>query len=150
DFELVDLVPNELRITYNPRLTRLPAFPGLLLDPDGSPLNQSEDELIVHRPELILLEQLDALTTFSMPLGMTSAAIVQIQNNPNLRSIDFTGQSYIDYLSIQNNPLLETISTGALGKVNVLELVDNPGLSVTAFDGVRRLDLITSRITDVP
>jgi hypothetical protein len=149
DFELVFGL-EELRITHSPQLARLPAFPGLDIDPDSFTETPEGEELIRIRPELIWLEELASITTFSMPAGWSSAGMVQIANNANLRSIEFTGQRYVDYLSIQNNPLLETVSTGVLNKVNELHVVDNPRFSVTAFDAIRHLDRTASGNADGP
>lgn len=134
----------ELRIIDNPKLARLPAFPALGFGIETYQVTPPGEELIITRPEVIQLQELSSVTTFSMPPGWASAGIVQIENNANLQSIEFTGQTYVDYLLIQNNPLLETVSIGVLDKVNEIHVVDNPRFSVSAFDGIRHLDMTAS------
>ena len=106
-------------------------------------------DFILSRPDVIELDTL-GVTTVSLPGSWLSASVVKITNNAALTRVDFTGQSYVDYLSIQNNPLLESVNTAALDKVNVLEVVDNPRLSVSAFASVRHLDMTASGNADAP
>ncbi|MEY4543919.1 MAG: hypothetical protein RL685_114 [Pseudomonadota bacterium] len=133
-----------LRITGSPQLQRMPAFPALDLAQIPNSYLTDQENFTLYRPDVIELEDLGSLTSIRMPAGWASAAVVLIQNNASLTRVDFTGQSYIDYLSILNNPLLDTVGIGELDKVNVLEVVDNPRLSATTFDGVRRLDTTAS------
>jgi hypothetical protein len=135
-----------LRITGSPLLARLPAFQGMQVPY----VSNNQEQFILGRPDVIELEDLGSVTTFSMPAGWSSASVVRIQNNANLRRVDFTGQTYIDYLSIQNNPLLENLNTGVLDKVNVLEVVDNPRLSMATFGAIRHLDMTASGNADAP
>jgi len=137
---------NALRITGSPSLARLPAFANLQVRQNYVPNPQ---DFILSRPDVIELDDL-GVTTFSLPASWLSASVVKITNNAALTRVDFTGQSYVDYLSIQGNPLLENVSTGALDKVNVLEVVDNPRLSLTTFDSVRHLDMTASGNADAP
>jgi hypothetical protein len=139
DFARLRRVGN-LRFVANPLLASLPSFPALLqLDYVEETPPQLEQSLLL-RPDVIQIFGMDALSTLSLPAGLPSASLVRIENNPNLRQIEFTSQVYIEYLSILDNPLLEGVSTGALDKINVLNLADNPLLSTGSFDGVRRLD----------
>jgi len=135
-----------LRITGSPSLARLPAFPIMQIRPNYV-LNPQDFTL--SRPDVIELDTL-GVTAFSLPGSWLSASVVKITNNAALTRVDFTGQSYIDYLWIQNNPLLLNVSTGALDKVNVLEVVDNPRLSLGAFASVRHLDMTASGNADAP
>ncbi len=138
DFESVREIES-LSFVHNPLLAKLPAFPSLQSNV-AAELSGHPEESLRSRPESITLYEMDALTTFTMPAGLASASIVKIAHNANLRQIEFTGQSYIEYLLIQNNPQLESISTGVLDKVNVLTVAENPLLPDATFDGVRRLD----------
>ncbi len=147
DFEQVGGL-RSLRITGSPELARFPAFQTMqFVYPSTTPL--SPEDFITTRPDVLEIVEL-GLTELSLPAGWSSAAFVRIEFNANLRHIDFTRQSYIDYLSIRNNAQLESVSIGALGKVNVLDVVDNPRLSMAAFDAVRRLDLTASGNADTP
>lgn len=139
DFEYVPSI-DVMTFVVNPLLAKLPAFPNLADSPDPNGSVSSVEESLNVRPQLIQVYGMDALTTLTLPAGWKSASLVRIENNANLRQIDFTGQSYIEYLTITDNPLLESVSTGALDKVNVLNLAENPALPPTAFDAVRRLD----------
>lgn len=139
NFEKVTWVQT-VRFVVSPLLAKLPTFSGLVhsrLQGEGS---QAMENSLLTRPDVIQVYGMDALTSFTMPAGWTSASLVRIDLNSNLRQIEFTGQNYIEYLSISSNPLLENVSTGALDKVNVLNLAANPLLPATSFDAVRRLD----------
>jgi hypothetical protein len=146
DFERVSFLQS-MRFVVNPVLTKLPSFPNLVQLGTGF---LSPEEEIQQRPDLIQLYDMNALTTFTMPAGWSSAAVVRIEHNRNLRQIEFVGQKYIDLLSISDNPLLEQVSTGALDKINVLNVAENPLLPAATFDGVRRLDTTANPSLNAP
>lgn len=150
DFEYVPWL-HTLRFVVSPLLTKLPSFPGLYpglqLPPEAGP---ALEESLGLRPDVIQVYGMDSLTTFLMPAGWPSASLVRIELNPNLRQIEFTGQSYIEFLSISQNPALESVSTGVLEKVTVLNLAENPLLPATSFDAVRRLDTTSNPGSGAP
>lgn len=131
-----------LHLVSNPRLAQLPTFPALTSPEWVTELDPTQ--ALTGRLDVISVFNMPGLTTFTVPRGVASASVIKFTRNPNLRQIEFTQQSYIEYLSLHDNPLLETVSTGALERVTVLNLADNPLLPATTFDGVRRLDTTSS------
>lgn len=150
DFEQL-LWLRTLRFVVSPLLSKLPSFPALF---SGAGLPREAgvafEESLGRRPDVVQVYGMDALTTLTLPGGWSSASLVEIELNPNLRQIEFTNQSYIEFLSILRNPVLESVTIGALDKVSMLNLAENPLLPATSFDAVRRLDTLSDPGSGAP
>jgi hypothetical protein len=127
---------HELRIVSNDSLENLPILPNLGISPsewdDLAPGN-----LLLVRPNLILVRLNPALESLVIPAGWPAVSYLAIDSNAGLVNIDLSNLHAADGLHISGNPRLETVSLGLLETVDDLRVTGNPLLSLEPFEDLQ-------------
>jgi len=146
-----------LSIRDNPVLEQIGEFSGILrsvLTPvtDGTTLRIDANSLdtIIRRPDIIRLQDNEALRSFSMPVGWEGGKYVAIYGNDSLETLNFVELEDVDLLGIWYNPKLHSVALGKLANVDSLVVIGNSQLPPSTFDSVQTFKRYTSESGPVP